>query len=234
MSDRYSLLWLFRTISLVLTLGAGMNAFGLDGVSWKEEVLLHDGQKLIAERLQTYEGYSEPSSRGRQLVEEVWEFTIPGTKQRVIWKNDFGKTPENSSLMLLMLDFLKGIPYLAARPAGCISYNKWERPNPPYVFFKFDGKVWLQISLNEFPAEFINANVTVGRPDLENRSGTLSIAKIKEENQYLESYIRTISRTPIDLFGVCPEPTGPDGLPIKGGFKAPYPVNPSNAADGKK
>ena len=105
MSDRYSLLWLFRTISLVLTLGAGMNAFGLDGASWKEEVLLHDGQKLIVERSQTYGGYLEPASREQQLVEEVWELTIPGTQQKVIWKSDWGRTNEDN-LSLLVLGFL--------------------------------------------------------------------------------------------------------------------------------
>lgn len=105
MSDRYSLLCLFRIISLVLSLGLGMNVYGFDGASWKEEVLLHDGQKLIVKRSQTYGGYLEPASRERQLTEEGWEFTIPGTQQKVIWKNGFGKTPETSSVMLLMLDF---------------------------------------------------------------------------------------------------------------------------------
>jgi len=211
MSDRGGLLQLCKTISLLLTLGVSMNAYGYGGASWKEEVLLQDGQRLLIKRSQTYGDYSEPASRERQLVEEVWEFTIPGTDQRVIWTNDFGKTPEHSGVMLLMLDFLKGTPYLATRPAGCISYNKWKRPNPPYVFFKFDGKAWQQISLNEFPAEFNNANVAIGRPDQENRSGTLSIEKIKEENQHLEPYMRTIMRTPIAR----------EWCPNTGGSKAP-------------
>ncbi len=213
MIDRHSLLPLCKTICLVWTLGGSMNSYGFDGASWKEEVLLHDGQKLIVERSQTYGGYSEPASRERQLAEEIWEFTIPGTDQRVIWKNNFGKTPGHSSVMLLMLDFLKGTPYLATRPAGCISYNKWKRPNPPYVFFKFDGKTWQQISLNEFPAEFNNANVVIGRPDQGDRSGMLSIEKIKEENQYLEPYMRTIMRTSIAREW-CPD-TGGSKAPIQ-------------------
>jgi len=213
MRNRHVLLRLCMAICLILILRAHMSAYGYDGANWKEEVLLHDGQKLIVERSQTYGGYSEPISRERQLVAEVWEFTIPGTQQRVIWKNDFGKSVENSSLMLLVLDFLNATPYLAARPAGCISYNKWKRPNPPYVFFKFDGKAWQQVSLNEFPAEFINTNVAVGRPDPRNRSGILSIMKIKEENQYLEPYMRTILRAPIEREW-CPD-TGGSKAPIQ-------------------
>ena len=71
--------------------------------------------------------------------------------------------------------------------------------------------------------EFVNVNVVVGGPDQENRTGTLSIAKIKEENRHLEAYRRTILRMPLtprdaSIVG-CPEPTGPDGLPIKEGSK---------------
>lgn len=237
MNNRHLLLRLFKTICLVLTLGVSMSAYGFEGANWKEEVLLHDGQKLIVERSQTYGDFSEPASRERQLVEEVWEFTIPGTKQRVIWKSDWGRNKQDN-LSLLVLGFLGNTPYIATSTGLCHAYNKWKRPNPPYVFFKFDGKVWQQIPLNEFPAEFINVNVVVGRPDRENRTGTLSIAKIKEENRHLEAYRRTILRTPLmsrdaSIVG-CPEPTGPDGLPIKEGSKAPFPMAPPNAAQDKK
>ena len=41
-------------MGVALTLGLGMNAnaglFGLGGTSWKEEVLLHDGSKIVVER----------------------------------------------------------------------------------------------------------------------------------------------------------------------------------------
>lgn len=237
MSDRQLLLRIVTVVCLVSIGGVSMSAYGFGEASWKEEVLLHDGQKLIVERSQTYGGYSEPASRERQLVEEVWEFTIPGTKQRVIWKSDWGRNNQDN-LSLLVLDFLGNTTYIATSTGLCHAYNKWKRPNPPYIFFKFDGKVWQQISLNEFPAEFINVNVAVGRPDRENRTGTLSSAKIKEENRHLEAYRRTILRTPLtprdaSIVG-CPEPTGPDGLPTKGGFKAPFPVAPPNTAEDKK
>jgi hypothetical protein len=182
-----------------------LNVFGFLGfggtAKWKEEVLLHDGAKLIVERSQAYGGYSEPASRERQLVEETWEFVVPDTSKKVFWKNTFGKTPESSNLMLLILDFINGTPFLAANPAGCNSYNTWKRPNPPYVFFKFVGKEWQQITLNEFPDELLDTNVVVGRPDPQNRIGTLTIATIKEENRNLEPYLRIISRKPLDGVG---------------------------------
>ena len=49
--------------SLILMMGVNMSAnallFGLSGESWKEEVLLHDGQKLIVERSQMRGGNHE-------------------------------------------------------------------------------------------------------------------------------------------------------------------------------
>ena len=51
MNNGHSLLKAFTTIALVLTIGASMSACALvGGASWKEEVLLHDGSKIIVTR----------------------------------------------------------------------------------------------------------------------------------------------------------------------------------------
>ncbi len=190
---------MFKAIVLSLTImGASMQAVAFGGgASWKEEVLLHDGGKLIVERSQVYGGYAEPASRERSLAEEQWVFQIPGGGQRVVWKSDFRRPPEGDSLMLLQLNFLGGVPYVATSPAGCLAYNHWGRPNPPYVFFKYDGKSWQRISLAEFPALFKESNVAVGRPDPDHRTGLLSVETIKQENRLLEPYLRHIIREPI-------------------------------------
>jgi hypothetical protein len=54
------------------------------------------------------------------------------------------------------------VPYLVTQTLGCHSYNKWGRPNPPYVFFKYDGKGWPHIPLETFPVEIKAANVVNG------------------------------------------------------------------------
>lgn len=139
------------TISLVI-LGGGMSTISMGGAgdfakemaeramkprhaSWKEEVLLLDGRKLIVERSQTYGSYPTVESRERALLNEEWAFRSPDGRQRIVWKSDFRRPPEGDSLMLLQLNFLNGVPYVATSPAGCLSYNHWKRPNPPYVFF---------------------------------------------------------------------------------------------------
>lgn len=200
-------------ISLMI-MGGGMNSNSMSGVgdfakamaeralesrhaSWKEEVLLHDGKKLIVERSQSYGGYPTIESRERELLNEEWVFRTPNGAQKIVWKSDFRRPPEGDSPMLLQLNFLNGVPYIATSPAGCLSYNHWKRPNPPYVFFKYDGKAWKQIPLAEFPVVFRESNVVVGRPDSNHRKGLLSIDTIREENRNLEPHLREIVREPL-------------------------------------
>jgi len=45
--------------------------------------------------------------------------------------------------------------------------------------------------------ELTEANAVVGDPKPYNRTGTLSIAQIKEENRYLEPHLKKIMRQPV-------------------------------------
>lgn len=194
---------------LLMILGGSMSACAMGGkTSWKEEMLLHDGMKLIVERSQTYGGYPTIESRERVVLDEEWAFRIPGSRRSLTWKSNHRRPPEGDSLMLLQLNFINDVPYIATTPAGCLSYNHWKRPNPPYVFFKHDGKAWQQIPLEKFPDALKESNVAVGRPNKNNRAGLLSIDTIKEENRLLEPYLRQIVREPLKSGAVgvsCPE-----------------------------
>ena len=104
--------------------------------SWKEEVLLHDDQKMVIER-HFYLGPPSFESRERKEFDETVTFTLPGSNKKITWKTDFNDfSPEPNDLSILLLDTVNSIPYIATRPAGCIGFNKWKRPNPPYIFFK--------------------------------------------------------------------------------------------------
>lgn len=227
--------WLLG-ISLMI-LGGGMSACAMGGTSWKEEVLLHDGTKIIVERSQTYGGYAEPASTDRSVAKEEWVFRIPGSDQEITWKSDFSRPPEGDSLMLLQLNFLNGVPYVATSPAGCLSYNHWKRPNPPYVFFKYGGKTWQQIPLSAFPAAFKESNVYVGKPIKAERTGLLTVATIKEEHRNLEPYLRQIVREPLKPGAVgvsCPELVRIEGgWASPGGAKSPIPITPARPNDKK-
>ncbi|OZA12634.1 MAG: hypothetical protein B7X94_03555 [Hydrogenophilales bacterium 17-62-8] len=197
-----------------MILGVGMSTNSMGGVgdfakemaarvleprhaSWKEDVLLHDGRKIIVERTQSYGGYAEPASTDRSVAKEEWAIPIPDSSRKVIWSSDFSHPPEGDSLMLLQINLLNDVPYVATSPAGCLSYNHWKRPNPPYVFFRHDGKRWKQIPLSEFPVAFKAANVHVGKPIKAWRKDTIDAEMIKEEHRNLEPYLREIIREPL-------------------------------------
>jgi hypothetical protein len=180
----------------VLALSACAHPLGaFKTVSWKEEALLHDRRILIVERSLTY----DEGPHGTNFLDEEWRFEIPGTGQWVTWTNNLRTPPIGSSLTVIVLDILGDVPYLVTAPRGCIAYNYWRRPNPPYVAFRFrDGK-WQQIAYAERPAELKQANVVVGEPEPKNRSGVLSVAVIKEENRLLQSHLRVLADKPVNV-----------------------------------
>jgi hypothetical protein len=235
MNHKRLLLKAIKSIGLVLTLGVSMSACATNTFIWKEEVLLHDGKKIIVERSDTYDS-SMPHEigQGAPLAEHKTTFMIPGTNQTVVWKSDNRSFSEPENLNLLVLDFLAGVPYVATTIGGSIAYNKWGRPNPPYVFFKHDGNAWKRISLEEFSGKFkINLIVTGGKKDnpkifeADRKFGFVPVQTVAEINsepgRSKESY--AIIRTPLDYGPTRPEYKGP---------KAPHPITPPNTTDGKR
>ncbi len=243
MCDRQGLLQLCSAICLVWTFGVSMNAYATSTFTWKEEVLLHDGKKIIVERSDTYDSsMNHKIGQGAPLAEHETIFLIPGTNQTVIWKSDNRPSPDPDNLHLLALDFLGAVPYVATLSISCVAYNKWHRPNPPHVYFKYvDG--WKRVSLEEFPEKFkINLIVTGRKNDTpkifeaDRKFGFVPaqiVAEINREPGRSKQFY-SLFREPIDLRGVCPEPTGPDGLPSKRGSKAPVHITPPNSAEDKK
>lgn len=220
-------------LGLLLMIGVSMNAdaglFGFGGDSWKEEVLLHDGSKLIVKRSQSYGGRHE-IGQPSPIKEHTITFTLPNTNKTITWTSEYGEDLGRTNFNLLAVHILHGTPYIVASPNLSLSYNKWGRPNPPYVFFKYDGSEWQRIPLEEFPAEFktINVAIYLGSRDVEAmvNLGLVSAGKIKELNSSLtqEEY-KTIVRTPLDVWKPRPEYKGP---------KAPHPITPPTKTDGKE
>lgn len=205
MSNGYSLLRAFKLIGLILTLGISMSAdaglFGLGGDSWKEEVLLHDGSKIVVKRSQSYGGRGE-IGQGAPIKEHTISFTLPNTSKTIEWTSEYSEDVGRANFNLLALHILNGTPYIVAEPNLCLSYNKWGRPNPPYVLFKYDGKTWQRIQMSELPVEFKTLNVTIylGSQDVEVmvKKWLVSAEEIKRRNGELTQYpqFKTILREP--------------------------------------
>ncbi len=194
-------------LGLIMMMGVSMSACS-SSESWKEEVQLHDGSVIVVER---HFNLAAPSiDVGRQELDETVIFTIPESKKEITWKSDFNKIPDDPHglLSILLLDIVKGIPYIATSPAGCIGFNRWNRPNPPYVFFKFDGNEWKRIPLEEFPADLNNANVILSRPPTELLKSFYTVAQVNAQNMegVREEGSRTIIRKPFAILeNRCPE-----------------------------
>ncbi len=148
--------YLLAVLGTFLAMGASMNAnarlFGLGGTSWKEEVLLHDGTKIIVERTVERGGRHEIGQRP-PYKEQSLSFTLPSSNERVIWTAAYSKEVGYSDLRPLLLDIVRGVPYLVTDPVGCLAYNKWMRPNPPYIFWRYEKAAWQKIELTDVPME---------------------------------------------------------------------------------
>ena len=193
---------LFLLVVFVI-LGAGMNAFaflGFGGTSWKEEALLHDGQKIIVERWVDRGGRHEIGQRP-PIKEQSLTFTMPSSKQTITWKVEFCKEVGYADLSPIMLGIVNKTPYLVTHPVACLAYNKWRRPNPPYIVFRYTNKAWQQIELQELPMDFKVPNLIISSPDSEvERAKTqfMSAEQVRKLNNTLsQPEYKTILREPL-------------------------------------
>lgn len=159
---------------------------------------MHDGRVAIAERFYTLGGYPTLDSKERKAMNQTVIFTLLDANKTVTWQTDFrDAVPEPNSLNLLLFDVVNDVLYIATYPAGCIAYNKWQRPNPPYILFKHERGEWKRIAMAEFPAQLSRTNVIVGRPSVDLLKSYYTTEEVKAENYYLEPKYQTILREPL-------------------------------------
>ena len=169
--------------------------------SWKEEVLLHDGGKIVVERWQKYGGGHE-IGQPPPIKEQTITFTLPGTEQVITWRDEYTEDIGHANFILVALHIINNTPYIITKPRLCLSYNKWGRPNPPYVIFKYEGEEWKRIELAELPLEFNNVNLvitTLGDAKKLVSQELVSAEMVKKLNSSLtQKEYKTIIRTPFD------------------------------------
>lgn len=177
---------------------------GLGGDSWKEEVLLHDGTRLIITRSQTY-GRPLEIGQSPSIREHTVTFTLPHTNKSISWTSEYAKEFRHTNFHLLAVHVLNGMPYIVTEPDLCPSYRKWGWPNPPYVLFKYNGTIWQRIPIEGLPAEFTTMNVVIGLSrqfvDAMVKQRVVSVEQIQKwNNQLPQPEYRTILREPMELW----------------------------------
>lgn len=164
---------------------AGLFDFG--GTSWKEEVLMHDGDTIIVERSVERGGRHEIGQEP-PIKEQSLTFNMPRTSERVVWEDKFTADVGGANFLPMQLEMHQGTVYLVVYPMGCLAYNKWSRPNPPYVVFKYQSKSWQRIALQELPADLIMPNLIFSSPDREARKTGQRIVSAETIKKLYESY----------------------------------------------
>lgn len=164
-TTRSALLALGLIVGLSACIGvAGASSNG--GDTWQEEVLLHDGQKLVVERSQTYGGRHE-IGQSVPAKEHTIRFKLPNSSSTITWTSEYGEGLGRTNFNLLALHIKQSTPYLIVEPNLCLSYNKWGRPNPPYLIFKWEASAWSRINMAELPSEFKTINLIVNNSRIE-------------------------------------------------------------------
>jgi hypothetical protein len=100
------------------------------------------------------------------FTEQQLSFTVPGSTHTITWEDHTSQDLGQANFLPMAVDISGGIPYLVVYPMGCLSYNKWGRPNPPYVIFRYHDKEWQRIPLHELPAEITTPNMIFSMPDV--------------------------------------------------------------------
>jgi hypothetical protein len=165
---RWQTLQLLRHGHLLGVLVFSLSLGACSGDSWKEEALQPDGSTIIVTRTVERGGRHEIGQPG-SYVHQTLSFKMPASGQAVEWVDALSPDLGNSSFLPKLLGVSKGVAYLLASPMGCLSYNKWGRPNPPYVIFKYINKQWDRVELKELPLEFRTPNLVPSNPDVEAR-----------------------------------------------------------------
>lgn len=157
-------LGLLLLLTFVISGCAGVSKYGDTSTSWKEEVALHDGQTIIVKRTVIRGGRREPFQAPNPIYKSL-SFTPPNSRQAVVWEDKKTDDIGNSNFQPLLLDIVENTPYLVTTTLGCLSYNKWGRPNPPYIIFKYDSNVWQRITIQELPAQLTMPNLLFNSAD---------------------------------------------------------------------
>jgi len=181
---RTNQLWLKQVTKLGLFLLMEVSMGACSAVSWKEEALLHDGSKIVVVRTVERGGRHEIGQRP-PIKEQSLSFVLPSIDQRITWEDSYSEDIGAASFLPMQLEIFNDTPYIVATPMGCLSYNKWGRPNPPYVIFKHDGNKWKRITLQELPVESKTPNLIISSPDSKAKQipqSLISAETIKELN----------------------------------------------------
>lgn len=185
---------------VVLLLALATSGYSAEVLSWQEEAVQSNGSILLVERTMSMFGNHEvaaPLPIGEQSI----RFVLPGSQTPVEWKDAFSPEVGMANFLPMLVEARKDTAYIVAYPMTCPSYNKWGRPNPAYVVFRYDRGKWVQIPLAELPPEIKTPNLVSSSPDDEGRrvhGGVITAEAIAQlRRSYWREDFKQLLRNPI-------------------------------------
>lgn len=139
------------TVLLALVAAFILAGCGDERIRWKQEVRLQDGRTLMVNRVSQVTGKRFPEG-GNYDVYQSLAFTHPDTSETIAWA-----PPEHTGPVMLDLDGPNVYYVVEAITVG--DYNRIGCPNPPYLVYRYAGKQWQQIHIDDMPARFVERNV---------------------------------------------------------------------------
>lgn len=149
-------------------------------LEWKEEILLHDGRKIIADRKDVMGGWAELGQSG-SAQKRMITFTNPENPQKKYSHQITG------SSNYILRDFYQGMPWLIVYVGPFSDDTKC--PIGSYETFTLINDVWRRISYAGMPKDFKNPNMAVSYelyvphqndPDQRRRGKILTALQIQE------------------------------------------------------
>lgn len=164
-------------ITLMLPMLAACSNKAFEPFDWKEEILLHDGRKVIAERVDTYGGPREPSQTEPNTKERTIKFADPSDPKKTYSHKITGTSN------YLMLDFHQSRPWLIVY-VGPFSTDT-RCPIGTYDTYSWDGQQWVQRSFKDKPKEFSKPNMAVSYLAETRKKGQLTTSQaLQKEFEY--------------------------------------------------
>jgi len=140
---------------------------------WKEEILLHDGRKIVAQREDVEGGWAEPGQSGSAQKRTI-TFPDPDIQGKKYTHQITG------SSNYLLVDFENGVPWLVVS-VGPFSVDT-DCPIGSYETFTQINGAWRSVSYSTLPKRFNKPNMattyTPDMPDLRRRGKILTADEI--------------------------------------------------------
>lgn len=205
-TTRVTIVRRLATLAWVVGLSACMVMPSSGADSWKEEVILQDGSPLIVTRTVERGGRHE-FGQIPPIREQSVSFVHPQTGERIVWEDKPTPDIKGANFLPMLVNIDKGVTYLVAYPMGCLAYNKWGRPNPPYVVFRHEGGRWQTTPMTDLPASLNTPNLIFSSPDTTAREIGQSVISAQQIGRLIAAYrakeFRSIVREPIQYDPQC-------------------------------